>query len=95
MHLSLKEVEHIANLARLELTADEKNRYREQLSAILDHVDQLQKLDTSSIKPTASIFNTENPLRVDEASASLPAEVLLENAKQKERSQFKIPPVFE
>lgn len=95
MHLSIKEVEHIANLARLELTGDEKNRYREQLSAILDHVAQLQKLDTSSIQPTASVFSNENPLRVDVASSSLPTGVLLENAMQKERSQFKIPPVFE
>ena len=49
MRLTLKEVEHIALLARLELTAEEKERYRQQLSHILEHVAQLQKLDTSRI----------------------------------------------
>jgi aspartyl-tRNA(Asn)/glutamyl-tRNA(Gln) amidotransferase subunit C len=95
MSLSLDEVEHIASLARLDLTTDEKNRYREQLSAILDHVAQLQKLDTSSIRPTAGVFSAENPLRVDESRPGLATDALLATAAQKERSQFKIPPVFE
>ena len=95
MSLSLDEVEHIASLARLDLTPDEKNRYREQLSAILDHVAQLQKLDTSSIQPTAGVFSAENPLRLDVSRPGLTPEALLETAAQKERSQFKIPPVFE
>jgi aspartyl-tRNA(Asn)/glutamyl-tRNA(Gln) amidotransferase subunit C len=71
MPLSLEEVEHIAKLARLELTDEEKNRYREQLSAILDHVAQLQKLDTASIKPTAGVFSSEGHLRVDQARPGL------------------------
>ncbi|HEY3310128.1 MAG TPA: Asp-tRNA(Asn)/Glu-tRNA(Gln) amidotransferase subunit GatC [Anaerolineales bacterium] len=95
MPLSLQEVEHIAKLARLELTEDEKNRYREQLSAILDHVAQLQKLDTASIQPTAGVFSTDKPMRVDEPRPGLSTEALLSTAAQKERSQFKIPPVFE
>ncbi len=49
MTLTLKEVEHIALLARLELTQEEKERYQQQLSDILDHVAQLQALDTSAI----------------------------------------------
>ncbi|MEI7844441.1 MAG: Asp-tRNA(Asn)/Glu-tRNA(Gln) amidotransferase subunit GatC [Chloroflexota bacterium] len=95
MPLSLKEVEHIAHLARLDITEDEKNRYREQLSAILDHVAQLQKLDTTSIQPTAGVFSADNTLRVDEARPGLPPESLLKTAAEKERNQFKIPPVFE
>ena len=47
MSLTLEEVEHIAELARLELTDEEKERYRQQLSAILDYVARLQALDTS------------------------------------------------
>ncbi len=50
MTLTLKEVEHIALLARLDLTTGEKKRYQQQLSHILDHVAQLQKLDTSHIE---------------------------------------------
>ena len=95
MPLSLKEVEHIAKLARLELTDEEKNRYREQLSAILDHVAQLQTLDTTSIQPTAGVFSSESHLRVDESRPGLTPDALLKSAAQKEQAQFKIPPVFE
>jgi aspartyl-tRNA(Asn)/glutamyl-tRNA(Gln) amidotransferase subunit C len=95
MPLTLQEVEHIAKLARLELTGEEKNRYREQLSAILDHVAQLQKLDTSAILPTSSIFGEKSPLRPDKSRPGLSTDVLLQNAPETAQGQFKIPPVFE
>jgi len=95
MPITLQEVEHIASLARLELTEAEKNRYREQLSAILDHVAQLQKLDTSSIQPMSGVFSFENPLRADESRLGLTPDDLLRPAAQKKRAQYKIPPVFE
>ncbi len=63
MTLTLKEVEHIALLARLELTPEEKERYQQQLSAILDHVAQLQALDTSSIQTTSSVLPPQPPAR--------------------------------
>lgn len=95
MSLSLEEVEHIAKLARLELTDAEKSRYRVQLSAILEHVAQLQKLDTTSIQPMAGVFDLESPLRPDLARPGLTPDALLSSAAEKERAQFKIPPVFE
>ena len=70
MSLSLEEVEHIAKLARLDLTDAEKSRYRVQLSAILEHVAQLQKLDTAAIQPMAGVFSVENPLRGRQVSVS-------------------------
>lgn len=95
MQLSLEEVEHIAKLARLELTAEEEARYREQLSAILDHVARLQKLDTSSIPPMTSVFASDSHLRPDQSRPSLNTDELLKNAPAHEQEQFKIPPVFE
>jgi len=95
MPLSIQEVEHIAQLARLELTEAEIYHYREQLSAILDHVAQLQKLDTASIQPTAGVFSAESHLRADESRPGLSMEALLKTAADKEQAQFKIPPVFE
>lgn len=95
MSLTIQEVEQIARLARLELTGEEKARYREQLSAILDHVAQLQKLDTASIPPTASVFSGDSHLRADQPRPGLPREELLKNAPEQEKGQFKIPPVFE
>jgi aspartyl-tRNA(Asn)/glutamyl-tRNA(Gln) amidotransferase subunit C len=96
MPLTLHEVEHIAKLARLELTDEEKARYREQLSAILDHVASLQKLDTAAgVPPTASVFSGDSHLRADQPRSGLLPEKLLQNAPEQEKGQFKIPPVFE
>ena len=95
MPLSIQEVEHIAKLARLELTDDEIHRYREQLSAILDHVARLQKLDTASIQPMSGVFSSGSHLRADESRPGLTPEALLRTAAQTEQAQFKIPPVFE
>ena len=95
MKLSLAEVEHIAKLARLELTAEEKVRYGGQLSAILDRVAELQKLDTSSIPPMTAVFSGDSHLRPDKSRPSMATEELLKNAPSHEQEQFKIPPVFE
>ncbi len=95
MPLSLEEIEHIAKLARLELTDAQKTRYRGQLEAILDHVAKLQELDTQQVIPTASGSVGEMPLRPDEPRPGLAKDELLKNAPKEEGGQFKIPPVFE
>ena len=95
MSLSTADVEHIARLARLELSAEEKARFSEQLSAILEHIATLHKLDTTNVPPTASGLAPGSHLRPDERCPSLKAEVLLKNAPAVELGQFKIPPVFE
>ena len=95
MSLTPQEVEHIAKLARLELTDEQKTRYREQLSAILDYVAKIQELDTADVPPTAGGSVSQMPLRADEPRPSLSVDELLANASQKQDDQFKIPPVFE
>ena len=95
MPLSIQEVEHIAQLARLELTEEQKTLYREQLSSILDHIAKLSELDTRDVPPTTSGTAALSPLRADEARESLSPEILLKNAPEQEEGQFKIPPVFE
>jgi aspartyl-tRNA(Asn)/glutamyl-tRNA(Gln) amidotransferase subunit C len=100
MSLSLDEVEHIANLARLQLSQQEKARFREQLSAILDYVARLQELDTRGVPPAAGgILATDTPatsaLREDQSRPSLLPQDLLRNAPQVEDDQFRVPPVFE
>jgi aspartyl-tRNA(Asn)/glutamyl-tRNA(Gln) amidotransferase subunit C len=95
MPLSKEEVHHIATLARLELTPGEMEHYREQLSAILDHVARLQQLDTTSVPPMSAVFSGDSHLRADESRPSLPPEKILANAPHHSDGQFKIPPVFE
>ena len=98
MPLTLEEVEHIARLARLELSDEELARYREQLSAILDHVAKLQGLDTSEVPPMSAAFAGDSHpvgLRPDRPRAPLSRKSLLKNAPDVQDDQFKIPPVFE
>jgi aspartyl-tRNA(Asn)/glutamyl-tRNA(Gln) amidotransferase subunit C len=95
MTLTLQEVDHIADLARLSLSAEEKARYREQLSAILDYAARLQALDTSGIPPTSSVLSTRSVLRNDESRPGLSREELLRNAPLTENSQFRVPPILE
>jgi aspartyl-tRNA(Asn)/glutamyl-tRNA(Gln) amidotransferase subunit C len=93
--LTLAEVEHIATLARLELTPEEKERYRQQLSAILDYAANLQTLDTSGIPPTSSVLPPRSGLRPDVPAAGLARDELLRNAPQTSDDQFRVPPVMD
>ena len=95
MALTLTEVEHIAALARLRLTGEEKARYREQLSAILDYMAMLRRLDTSAIEPTATVLPLRTVLRPDVVTPSLPPGELLANAPTAEAQMFRVPPVLE
>jgi aspartyl-tRNA(Asn)/glutamyl-tRNA(Gln) amidotransferase subunit C len=94
MTLSLVEVEHIASLARLRLTDDEKARYCEQLSAILDYMAKLSQLDTADIEPTATVLPLRTVLRPDVVRPSLTPEALLANAPEAEAQMFRVPPVM-
>ena len=95
MKLSLDEVEHIAELARLRLSEDEKARYREQLSEILDYAARLQAVDTSGISPTSSVLPARSVLRKDEPRPGLSLEEVLCNAPETEKGQFRVPPILE
>ena len=95
MTLTIEEVEHIAELARLELTAEEKKRYGEQLSDILDYAARLQSVDTSGIPPTSSVLPERSVLRPDEPRPGLPLGALLRNAPDAEKGQFRVPPVLD
>jgi len=96
MPFSLTEVEHIALLARLELSPEQKQRYQQQLSAILDYIAKLQQLDTTSVPPTAGGGSiAQMPLRADEPRPGLTQAELLANAPEQAKGQFKIPPIFE
>ena len=95
MSLSLEQVEHIAQLAHLSLTAQEKQRYREQLSAILDYAERLQELDTDSIPPTASVLPVDSVMREDQVRPSMSRDDLLSNAPAAEEGMFRVPVVLE
>jgi aspartyl-tRNA(Asn)/glutamyl-tRNA(Gln) amidotransferase subunit C len=95
MSLTLEEVEHIAQLARLELSDAEKARYREQLSDILEYAARLQAVETSDIAPTSTTLVERSRLRPDVAATGLGAKTVLRNAPHVADNQFKTPPVME
>lgn len=95
MSISIAEVDHVAHLARLGLTDEERERMARQLSAILDHMQVLARLDTSQIPPTAQVIPLQNVFRSDEVRPSWPTAELLANAPAQEENCFKIPAVLE
>jgi aspartyl-tRNA(Asn)/glutamyl-tRNA(Gln) amidotransferase subunit C len=95
MSISREEVEHVAYLARLGLTEEEKQRFQGQLSDILQHVAMINRLDTDAIPPTAQVIPLQNVERHDEPQPSFPSQAILANAPRTEDQHFKIPPVLE
>jgi aspartyl-tRNA(Asn)/glutamyl-tRNA(Gln) amidotransferase subunit C len=93
--LSLQEVEHIAELAKLSLTDDEKELYREQLSAILDYMARLQPIPTDDIPPTATVLPLDTVLRDDQSRPSTPTADILGNAPEQEAEMFRVRAVIE
>ncbi|MDF1498390.1 MAG: Asp-tRNA(Asn)/Glu-tRNA(Gln) amidotransferase subunit GatC [Patescibacteria group bacterium] len=63
--LSIEEVEHIADLARIELTKDEKEKFSIELSAVLGYIEQLKEVDTKNVKPVSQVTGLENVFRED------------------------------
>jgi aspartyl-tRNA(Asn)/glutamyl-tRNA(Gln) amidotransferase subunit C len=95
MPLTSAEVEHIAELARLSLTEQEKNLFQDQLSAILDYAAVLQGIDTSAVPPTATVLPLRNIMRDDVVAPSLPTEDVLANAPAAEVGYFKVKAILE
>jgi aspartyl-tRNA(Asn)/glutamyl-tRNA(Gln) amidotransferase subunit C len=93
--LSLEEVEHIAVLARLGLSAAEKETFRDQLSEILDYVEMLNRLDTAGVPPTTSALPLSNAMRPDEVTPSLSTEDALANAPDAEANQFRVQAILD
>ncbi len=95
MKITLKEVEHVARLARLELTTGEKERMRAQIDSILSYIDKLNELDTSAVEPTSHVLPMTNVFREDEVMPSLSQEEVLVNAPDRHELFFRVPRILE
>lgn len=95
MALTREQVEHVARLARLGLTEEEKEAFTVQLSRILDHVNRLEELDTRNVPPTYHVVALQNVLREDEPHQSLNREKVLSQAPEAEAGYFKVPKITE
>ena len=95
MEISQDDVAHVAKLARLEVSEDEKTVFARQLSAILTHIDQLKQLDTAGVEPTTTVLPSDNVFREDEVRPSLTSEQALSNAPDQEDGFFRVPRILE
>lgn len=94
--LTLEEVEHIARLSKLELTDSEKTLYQEQLSNVLEYVDQLAEVNTDGVEPLANVTGLENIYRDDEVEESgISYKDIEKNAPKFKNGSFVVPGVFE
>lgn len=95
MHLTAEDVKHVAELAKLRLTAAEIEQYTRQLSAILEYAAHLQEVDTSGIPPTPYVLPLTNVMREDEVAPCLSNEAALANAPDSQDGFFRVRAVFE
>ena len=95
MSIDRSQVDHAAELARLELSDDERERLRGELGQILQAFEALNTLDTEHIPPTAQVIPLGNVERDDKVADSLPLDSVLANAPRVEDGQIRVPPVLE
>jgi aspartyl-tRNA(Asn)/glutamyl-tRNA(Gln) amidotransferase subunit C len=88
-------VDHVARLARLHLSPQERDNMRAQLADILKHVERIQALDLDGIEPTSHALSVRNVTRPDEVRPSLPQEVAIAGAPASEEGRFRVPRIIE
>ena len=89
------QVEHVAKLARLALTEEEKELYTQQLSKILDYIDQLNEVNTEGVEPMTQPIPTVNVMREDIVKKQFTREAILNNAPHEEYGFFRVPKIGE
>jgi aspartyl-tRNA(Asn)/glutamyl-tRNA(Gln) amidotransferase subunit C len=93
--ISREDVVRVARLARLALTDAELETMREQLNAILSHIEALRAVDTSGIEPTSHAVPQFNVMREDEPRPCFPVEEMLANAPDRAGDFFRVPRIIE
>lgn len=91
--ITIKDVEHVAKLARLELTEEEKELYTKQLGDVLKYVEQMNEVDTSNVKPMTQVIDFCNVMREDKVVQEISKEALMANAPEEENGFFKVPKI--
>ncbi|MEK5059241.1 Asp-tRNA(Asn)/Glu-tRNA(Gln) amidotransferase subunit GatC [Paenibacillus shunpengii] len=95
MSITKQDVQHVAKLARLNLSETEEAQMTEQLNAILQYAEKLNELDTEGVEPTTHVLHVSNVMREDEVRESLPIEKVMLNAPDEEDGQIRVPAVLE
>lgn len=94
MAVTRKDVEHIAELARLKFADAELDSYTDQLNEILNYMEKLNELDTENVEPLSHPVEGSNVFRTDEVKSSISTEEALKNAPQKDEQFFHVPKII-
>jgi len=89
--ITIKDVEHVAKLARLKLSEDEKVTFSKQLDDILKYVEQMNEIDTTGVEPMSHAIPLTNVMREDEVIYTNTKKELMANAPEEEDGFFKVP----
>lgn len=93
--ITKKEVEHVADLARLNFTEEEKESFTQHMDSILNFAKKLEELDTTGVEPTSHALDVHNVLREDKVRESIPVEEALKNTAEHKENQVKVPSVLD
>ena len=91
--IEIKDVEHVAKLARLELTEEEKQKFSTQLNSILEYVNEMNEIDTTDVEPMSHALPVYNVMREDKVSYEQTKEELMKNAPMEEDGFFRVPKI--
>ncbi len=94
MAVTIKDVEHVAMLARLEFDEAKKQQLVKDLNAMLAYIDKLNEIDTTSVEPLVQVGGAPGALRDDEARPSPPQDDMMQNAPERSGPLFKVPKVI-
>lgn len=93
--ITKEQVNHVANLARLEFDEEQIEKFTKQLDDIISLAESLNELDTTNVEPTSHVLDIRNVLREDKAKPGLPREEVLKNAPDQKDGQFRVPSIIE
>lgn len=91
--ITIQDVEHVAKLARLDVTEEEKVKFSKQLGDVLKYVEQMNEVDTSNVEPLSHVVDFNNVMRDDEIHYDCTKEQLMMNAPEEENGFFKVPKI--
>ncbi|KKQ78627.1 MAG: Aspartyl/glutamyl-tRNA(Asn/Gln) amidotransferase subunit C [Parcubacteria group bacterium GW2011_GWC2_38_7] len=95
MKLDKAQIEHLANLAKLDISEEEKAKYAEQLSSILEYMDKLNEIDTTNVEPLSQVSGAIDVLRLDAVKQCFSQEKVLAEVPVLEKRQIKVKKVFD
>jgi aspartyl-tRNA(Asn)/glutamyl-tRNA(Gln) amidotransferase subunit C len=95
MSISKEEIQHLADLAKIEITDTEADKYRDELGDIIDYAEKLDELDLEDVPATTHSIEIDAPLRDDNSEHRLSQDQALQNAPDSEDGQFRVPNVVE